>query len=294
MYKLLIPLAAIGLGACGGGSTTDPNNFIINTPPGTTLSTSTAKSFSQATASSPYVVASGNSTFSLQRTNSAPIHQATFDLVINGTTYKMTPASNNSATSQTNSYVGTSGGTTASVFLNENTTNASIANIQLDTGPQSNQFFGIVGTATPAANLPTTASYSGGGEISVDKAGPNPIFDDAPNSTVSFTADFTGGTIIGQFNVQDGSGENSGSFDIAGSATLPLSGTITGNTFTANVDYTNLIAITNGLNSVNAQAVEGGFYGANAENAVGVGLSVGTSSAANDVVVYTRIQANKQ
>jgi hypothetical protein len=142
--------------------------------------------------------------------------------------------------------------------------------------------------------LTSTASYAGIGEISVDRAGVSPTFDDAPASTVNMSVDFGAGTLSGTFNVSDAAGD-AGGIDIAGSTTLPFTGTVSGNTFSANVDYTNLVGITTNLNSVTAaNPVEGGFYGPNGENAVGVGLSLGQSSVANDVVIYTRIQADKQ
>lgn len=293
MYKLLIPLAAGLLTACGGGSTSDPNNFIISTPTGTPLTATQAKTFSQ-TGSGAYSLSAGSSSMTLTRTNQQAAHLATYDLVVNGVTYQLTPASGNSATSSNNSFVGSNGSTSVSLFLNENTANASIANAQLTTGSTKDELFGIVGNATPAGTLASisSATYSGVGEISIDKA--NGQFDDAPSSTATMNVDFSGGTLIGSFSVSDPAGENGGAFDIAGSTTLPMTGTVSGNTFTGTVDYTNLVGITNGLTSVTAQPVEGGFFGPNAENAVGVGLSLGQSSVANDVIVYTRIQANKQ
>jgi len=294
MYKFLLPLVAVGLSACGGSSTSDPTNFIINTPTGTDLVSNTAKSFSQTSASSPYTLAAGNSSFTLTRTNTAAAHLSTYRLVINGVTYNLTPQTGNSATSTNNSFVGTTGSTNAAVFLNENKPNGSIANIQLKTGGATNELFGIVGNATPVSALTSTASYSGIGEISVDRAGANPVFDDAPSSTVTMNVDFGASNLTGTFNVTDATGD-AGGIDIAGSTTLPFTGTVSGNTFTANVNYANLVGITTGLNSVGTvNPIEGGFYGPNGENALGVGLSLGQSSVANDVVIYTRIQADKQ
>ena len=294
MYKMMLPLIAVGLSACGGSSTTDPTNFIINTPTGTPLSTTTAKSFTQTSASSPYTIGAGGSAFTLTRTNTAAAHLSTYSLVIGGVTYNLAPQAGNSSTSTNNSFVGTVGATTATVFLNENKPNASIANIQLKTSGASEELFGIVGNATPTSALTSTASYAGIGEISVDRAGASPTFDDAPASTVNMSVDFGAGSLSGTFNVSDAAGD-AGGIDIAGSTTLPFTGTVSGNTFSANVDYTNLVGITTNLNSVTAaNPVEGGFYGPNGENAVGVGLSLGQSSVANDVVIYTRIQADKQ
>ncbi len=238
-------------------------------------------------------MSAGTSSLTLTRTNQQAAHLATYDLVVNGVTYNLSPASSNSATSTTNSFVGSNGGTSVSLFLNENTANASIANAQLTTGSTKDELFGIVGNATSTSTLASiaNATYSGIGEISIDKT--NGQFDDAPG-TSSMSVDFTGGTLTGSFSVSDAAGDNGGALDVAGSATLPMTGTVSGNTFSATVDYTNLIAVTNGVSSITGQPVIGGFYGPNAENAVGVGLSLGQSSVANDVIVYTRIQATKQ
>jgi len=293
MYKYLLPLVAVGLSACGGSSTTDPDNFIISTPTGTPLSSAGAKSFAQTSSTQPYSLGPATS-FTLTRTNTAAAHLSTYTLVINGVTYNLTPQVGNSATSTNNSFVGSVGGTNASVFLNENKPNGSIANIQLTAGGGSNEFFGIVGNATPVSALPATATYSGIGEISVDRAGAGSVFDDAPSSTVTMNVNFGTNSLTGSFNVTDATGDASG-IDIAGSASLPFTGTVSGNTFSATVDYTNLVGITNGLNSLGTiNPIDGGFYGPNAENALGVGLSLGQSSVANDVVIYTRIQADKQ
>ena len=230
------------------------------------------------------------------RTNTAAAHLSTYSLVVNGQTYTLSPQAGNSATSSNNSFTGTVGATTATVFLNENKPNASIANIQLKTGGQTQELFGIVGNATPTSTLTSLASatYSGIGEISVDRAGAGTVFDDAPNSTATINVNFGAGTLTGSFNVTDATGDASG-IDIAGTTTLPVTGTVSGNTFSANVDHSNLVGITTGLTSIStSNPVEGGFFGPNAENAVGVGLNLGQSSVANDVVIYTRIQADKQ
>jgi len=248
MYRLLIPLIAVGLSACGGGTTTDPNNFIISTPTGTPLTATQAKSFGQPSAGAPF--------------------------------------------SPNNSFTDTIGGTTATLFLNENTPNASIANIRLKTGSNTEELFGIVGSLTPVATLTSlaSASYSGLGEISIDRA--NGLFDDAPNSVATLSANFTSGSLNGSIAVADNTtGDNGGAFDIVG-GTVGLSGTISGNSFTLTPDYSGMTV--SGVTNINAQPINGGFYGTNAENAVGVGLSLGQSNVANDVVIYTRIQANKQ
>ncbi len=291
MYKFLIPLIAVGLSACGGGETTDPNNFIISTPTGTPLTATQAKSFGQTTSNGPFTLASGSSSFTLQRTNQSTAHQSTYNLTVNGVTYNLTPTPGNSATSTNNSFKGTVGGTTATLFLNENRANASIANVQLGTGGASEQLFGIVGSATPTATLTSlaNATYTGIGEVSIDRS--NGAFDDAPSSVANLSANFTNGTMSGSINVADDStNDNGGAFDITG-GTVGLSGTISGNSFTLTPDYSGMTVT--GVTNIVAQPIEGGFYGTNAENAVGVGLSLGQSSVANDVVIYTRVQTTK-
>jgi len=291
MYKLLLPLVAVGLSACGGGSTTDPNNFIISTPTGTPLTATQAKSFAQTSSGAPFTTGGGASTFTLTRTNSNAEHLSTYDLTINGVTYNLSPAPGNSSTSSNNSFFDTKNGTTATVFLNENLPNASIANVQLSNSGASEQLLGIVGDRTPAATLTTiaNATYTGIGEVSIDRA--NGLFDDAPNSVANLTANFTGGTLNGSINVIDNAtGENGGAFDIVGGS-IGLSGTISGNGFTLTPDFSSMNV--NGVTNISAQSIDGGFYGTDAENAVGVGLSLGQSAVANDVVIYTRIQATK-
>ncbi len=102
------------------------------------------------------------------------------------------------------------------------------------------------------------------------------------------------GTLDGQFNVTDVAGDGTDIVDIAGSAILPLTGTIQGSTFSADVDYSNLTGITTGVTFLKPGTITGGFYGANADEAVGVGVSLGRSLQPNDVLVYTRIQATQQ
>jgi len=45
---------------------------------------------------------------------------------------------------------------------------------------------------------------------------------------------------------------------------------------------------------VKPRPVTGGFFGPNADEAVGVGVTLGRSVNPNDVLIYTRIQATKQ
>jgi len=299
-------LTALSLAACGSSSNTtaalppaNPPVMPPVTPPVTPTAaigaTSTqAASFMQAGAGQAFVAASGSTALDLVKTNGAALtRRATYDLTVNGVTYDLRPDAKNSATNTMNFHTASQGGDTVSLFLNEDVPNGTIINTQItDASGATTQFFGVIGALTDTAELPATASYSGLGEISVDKAGG--AFDDAPNTTVSFDADFTAGTLSGQFDVTDTAGDNNGNFDIAGSTTLALTGTITGSEFTADVDYTNLIGITNGLNSVNAQPISGGFFGTAGINAVGAGLSVGSSTGTDDAVVYTRIQATQQ
>ena len=291
MYKYSLPLIAVALSACGGGTTVDPNDFTTKIDTGTPVVAPQAKSFIN-NGSGSFTLAPGTSSMTLTRTSSnTTADQTTWQLTVGGTTYDLSPAPNNSPTSSSNSFIGSAGGTTATMFLNENSANASIVNAQLVTGGSSEEYFGIIGDATPTGTLAGigSATYSGVGEISIDKAGG--AFDDAPATTVSLNVDFGAGTLNGGFNVTDGA--EGGSVDINGTTTLPVTGTVSGNSFSATVDYTNLVGITTGMNSINSpQAVEGGFYGPNAENAVGVGLSIGQSTGANDdLLIYTRIQA---
>ncbi len=294
MYKYSLPMIAVALSACGGGSTVDPNNFTTKVEVGTPVVAPQAKSFSN-TGSGTFVLAPGSSAMTLTRTSSnTTADQTSWQLTVGGTTYNLSPAPTNSATSSSNSFIGSAGGTSVEMFLNENSANASIVNAQLASGGTSDEYFGIIGETTPAGTLATigSAAYSGVGEISIDKAGG--AFDDAPATTVTLNVDFNQAILSGAFNVSDAS--EGGSVDIVGSTTLPMTGTVSGNTFSATVDYSNLIGITTGMTSINSpQAVEGGFFGPNAENAVGVGLSVAQSpGGADDLLIYTRIQADRQ
>jgi len=195
---------------------------------------------------------------------------------------------------------GSTGGTTAPSFaigdalpFAQNPSTLAYANTQIDKATRSQQFFSIVGTPTDTANLPTAmATYSGNGEISIDTG--KGAFDDAPATTVTFDADFSAGTLNGQFDVTDPAGDGSGPVDIAGSAILPMTGTIQGNTFTADVDYSELVNISNGLALVKPGSINGGFFGAAGEEAVGIGINMGKALSPNDSVIYTRIQATNR
>ena len=253
---------------------------------------SQAQTFTQAGPGQPFVIAAGTTPITLVQTNTARTFKATYDLTVNGVTYNLRPSPTNTLTGSMNSHVATVGGEQVSLFLNDDVAYGKIANTQITDASGTTQFFGVIGPLTDPANLPATASYAGIGEISVDKAGG--AFDDAPASTVTLDADFTAGTLTGQFNVMDPAGDNGGNFDIAGSTTLDLTGTISGSQFTADVDYTNLLAITQGLNAITPEPVTGGFFGTAGFSAVGSGLSVGSSTGTNDAIVYTRIQATKQ
>ena len=251
-----------------------------------------AQSFTQAGPGQPFVATSGSTPMTVVQTNTARTHKATFDLTVNGKTYNLRPSATNTLGGAMNSHSGTVGGETVTLFLNEDVAYGRIANTQITDASGTTEYFGVLGPLTDPANLPSSATYSGLGEISVDKAGG--AFDDAPNSTVTMNADFAAGTLSGQFDLSDPAGDNGGNFDIAGSATLDFTGTITGSQFSADVDYTNLIGITQGLNSLTAEPVTGGFFGSNGFSAVGSGVSVGSSTGTNDAIVYTRIQATKQ
>ena len=218
--------------------------------------------------------------------------QAQYKLTVNGVTYTLLPNKNNSPKGKKNSFDGVVGGNAVSLFLNNNATHATIANPQLKTASGVQQFFGIFGTPTEIANLPNSAKYVGIGEISIDDAGSG--FDDAPGSVVTLNANFSKQTIAGKIDVTDVGGDSSASlFDINGTTLVPLTGTISGNSFEVVPDYTGLAAIT-GLNSVTNQPIGGGFYGPNGENAVAVGVSSAEATAPGDVLIYTRIQADAQ
>ena len=295
MYKLLVPFVAVGLSACGGGGSAtfvDTNNVITNTPTGTVLS-GASESFSRS--GSSYSVASSTTPVSIQRIDSnaanAPLSARQYRLTVGSNTYDLTGYDN-----ATKAYTSSN----ASLFLNENSANASIINAQLNSG--NTQHFGVVGSLTPVANLPATASYTGDstagngtvGEISIDVAGGS---DDTSNSRVTLNANFTNSTIGGDFSFSDPSGDGKAGVEINAptAVTVPINGTINGNTFSANVDLTNLANVT----TVNGNPVtlgnttlDGGFYGPNAENAAAVGLSAGsTGGATNNIVVYTRVIA---
>lgn len=282
-----------GSGGTGGGSgSTGGTTIGTGVTTGSVFPVGDASSFARTRGSSVYTASSATTPVSITRTNSAPSEQATYDLTINGTTYNLVPKASNRAGSDMNSYVATVGGSSVSLFLNENSLNAGIANTQITTGNSLAQYLSIVGTPTDAASLPASATYTGNGEISLDTGAID--FDDAPNTTVTFDADFTTGTLNGQFDVTDVAGDGTAGVDIAGSAVLPMTGTIQGSTFSADVDYTNLIGITSGLAFVKPRPVTGGFFGPNADEAVGVGVTLGRSVNPNDVLIYTRIQATKQ
>ena len=218
--------------------------------------------------------------------------QAKYKLTVNGVTYTLLPNPNNSPTGKKNSFDGVVGGNAVSLFLNNNAAHATIANPQIQTSNGLQQFFGIFGTPTEIANLPNSAKYVGIGEISIDDSSNG--FDDAPGSVVTLNANFSRQTISGKIDVTDVAGDSTGGvFDIDGTTLVPLTGTISGNSFEVIPDYTGLAAIT-GLQSVTNQPIGGGFYGPNGENAVAVGLSSAQAVTPGDVLIYTRIQADAQ
>lgn len=304
MKKLLLPLVAVGLSACGGGTSTfsDPNNLITETPKGVTLA-GDSKTFAQS--ASGFSVVSGTTPVSIERTDSNPpnasLSQRTYKLIVGGTTYNL-----GSYDASTKSY---SNNNNVQLFLNENSANASIINPQITNGGNTKQYFGVVGDLTPVANLPTsTATYTGNslanngtvGEISIDNDSLGS--DDTTSSVVTLNVNFgaaAGSQVTGQFVISDSATDGRGGVEIAATSpvTVPISnGTITGNTFSAEVDLTNLANVT--TNSGNAISLstnaplDGGFYGPNAENAAGVGLSIGsTAGSSNDILVYTRVIA---
>ncbi len=284
-------------GATGGGSTGGGTTGGGTTPtpmPGITATNGAASAITQGTPGGDFVRAAGSSPLGLVQTNQATrSHWATYDLTVNGVTYNLAPAPGNSFGNPNNFHTASNGGEQVSVFLNEDLAGATIVNTQVtDASGATTQYFAVLGTLTDAASLPASASYSGIGEISIDNA--KGAFDDAPATTVTMDVDFSAGTLSGQFDVSDPAGENGGNFDISGTAVLPVTGTVTGAEFVANVDYSGLASITSGVSSISAQPVTGGFFGAAADEAVGVGLSTGSSGATDDVMVYTRIQATKQ
>ncbi len=306
----LLILGVVSLSACGIGDTATqsappkgPAIPMVPTPPppppAPVIPTSDAASFTQAAGANSFGLSGTPTPIGLTRTDTTGAdHTATYEVTIKGVTYVLTPDAANSANNPSNFFTTTGTGKQVSLFLDNKATHASILNTRETFGSGTKQYFSILGTLTDVASLPATAVYQGNGEISIDVAGGG--FDDAPNSTVTLNADFAAGAITGQFDVSDpvGGGPNNANptanLDINGSAVLPFTGTISGNSFTANVDYTNLVGITNGLNSVSAQPVTGGFYGPAGEEAVGTGLSLGSGTVANNTLIYTRIQATKQ
>ena len=290
--------APAGGGATGGATGGSTGGASGGTTGGTTVPSfaiGDALPFAQNPSTLAYSVAPTATSVDVARTDSGTNtpDQATYDVTINGVTYNLTPNALNKPNGANNSFEATNGSTLVTLFLNENAVNATIANTQIDKATRSQQFFSIVGTPTDTANLPTAmATYSGNGEISIDTG--KGAFDDAPATTVTFDADFSAGTLNGQFDVSDPAGDGSGPVDIAGSAILPMTGTIQGNTFTADVDYSELVNISNGLALVKPGSINGGFFGAAGEEAVGIGINMGKALSPNDSVIYTRIQATNR
>lgn len=279
-------------GSTGGGTTggSTGGGPVGGSTSGSVFPIGDATSFAENGAGG-YTLSSASTPINLVRTNSAASDQATYDLTIKGVTYNLTPKTGNRPGFGGNAFTAVNGGTKVSLFLNENAINATIANTQIKDSSGVKEYFSIVGTPALAANLPSSALYKGNGEISIDTG---TTFDDAPNTTVTLNADFVAGTLSGQFDVIDEAGDGTGPIDIDGAATLLLSGTIQGNTFAADVDYTELQEITSGLNFVRPSTLNGGFFGPAGEEAVGIGINVGKSTNPNDVLIYTRIQATQQ
>lgn len=276
----------------GTGGTTSGGPIGNGVTTGSVFPVGDASSYVRSRGSATYVASSASTPVSIVRSNNAPSELATYDLTINGVTYNLAPKDTNRPGLSTNSFVASVGGAEVSMFLNEGALNAGIASTKIVSGNSIDSYVSIVGTPTDSTNLPAMATYSGNGEISLDTGAID--YDDAPDTTVTLNADFASGTLNGQFNVSDAAGDGTGLVDIAGSAVLPVTGTIQGSTFSADVDYKNLVGITSGLGFVKPGAITGGFYGPNADEAVGVGVTLGRSAQPNDVMVYTRIQASKQ
>ena len=307
MYKWLSPLAVLAISGCGGGETIDPNDIISQTPAGTSIAATATKSFTQAGTGN---FASGSApTVSLKRLGAQPTHSSVYELTVNGTTYTLNPVSSNVNGGLNNEFNTTVGGQTISLFLTETSSAARIANAQIDNGTNKDNFFGIFGTLTAPANLPSGVVSFGGsnlssGEVSVDnRAGGN---DDATISNIALSINFgaSSNNVSGSFDFADAGGDGRGSgidIDTSGIGTQTISfnnGNLNGNTFTiGNVDLTPLEnAISGSLPSasLNDATITGGIFGDAGDVAAGTSISLGQSTGGgNDLVVYTRIIAVK-
>ena len=283
-----------GSGTGSGGTGTGSGSGTPTPAPAPSMTSTSTSASSFAQSGNTYVRGTSTTPITMVQTNSTKGSEtARYDLTVNGVTYTLVGDPGNMRGDPNNFHSGSAGGNQVTLFQDEAAQNAKIINPQVtDANGMTTEFFGILGTLSDTATLPTSATYAGRGEITIDSA--KGIFDDAPASTVTMDVDFASGTLTGQFDVTDGPGENSGNFDINGTAVLPMTGTVTGAEFSADVDYSGLVAITNGLNAVDAQPVQGGFFGTGGAEAVGIGLSQGDAFGSGDAVVYTRVQATKQ
>lgn len=154
----------------------------------------------------------------------------------------------------------------------------------------STQYVAFFGYATDPAQLTGTVSYTGEADVTVFRNLSSPFGigqSDSAQGAVAFTADFGAGTLNGQIDVNDPTGDVArGSFDLEA---LPISidnGQITGNQFRADLTSATF-PVLNG-------ALFGAFFGPNGEEASAKGtMSAGGTSNAPQYTAQISLHAHQ-
>ena len=154
-------------------------------------------------------------------------------------------------------------------------------------------YYDVIGYSTDPAALPATAIYSGDAAFNFQT---NQSGDVADGNAFIF-ADFRGRTLTGSISLSDGTGDGGEGFDVQNLSIELENGTINGNRFSADLNFNGTQLVAGGVQSVEAIALDGGFYGPTGKSAVGTAVGKGTSVGSptqNNLLVRGRVDLTKQ